>query len=166
MEIKMQAQTLNKLNNTTVIVFTIKNKNKEVLALPGLVKNRLGIKIDSKLSWKWHTYQQCKMEAAHRSAVQDGSHTYISCARWKPHIHQLCKKLSSPTYISRRIKISKWFGQSQSCSSWTKLQLPDSHLWRYYYHRHGKNLHPMKKINQLPSRSTLSRELLQILQTI
>lgn len=52
MEIKIQAQTLTILNNTTVIVFTIKNKNKEVVALPGLVKNHLGIKIDSKLSWK------------------------------------------------------------------------------------------------------------------
>lgn len=52
MEIKIQAQTLPKLNNTKVIAFTIKNKNKEVVALPGLVKNQLGIKIDSKLSWK------------------------------------------------------------------------------------------------------------------
>lgn len=52
MEIKIQAQTLTKLNNTKVIAFTIKNKNKEEVALPGLVKNHLGIKIDSKLSWK------------------------------------------------------------------------------------------------------------------
>lgn len=52
MEIKIQAQALTKLNNTKVIDFTIKNKNKEVVALPGLVKNHLGIKIDSKLSWK------------------------------------------------------------------------------------------------------------------
>lgn len=52
MEIKIQAQTLTKLNNTKVIAFTNRIKNKEVVALPGLVKNQLGIKIDSKLSWK------------------------------------------------------------------------------------------------------------------
>lgn len=77
MEIKIGAQTSTNLNNATVeMVFTTKNKNKEVVSTnPGKDTNHLSITIDSKLSWKSHTYQLCKMEATHRSAVQDGSRT-------------------------------------------------------------------------------------------
>lgn len=82
MEIKIRAQTSTTLNNATVeMVFTTKNKNKEVVSLPGLV-NHLSITIDSKshthiscARWKPQIDQLFKMEATHRSAVQDGSRT-------------------------------------------------------------------------------------------